>query len=93
MEEHQSRGVDIVEGFEFGEPDAEPMQETNRVGPPRDVRVEEQRRNDEQAGDVMNEERLLADCIPSVDNVLDGYVIDIEEPSKHEEHSRKMISP
>lgn len=93
MEEHQSRGVYIVEGFEFRKPDAEPMEKADGVGPPRDVRVEEERRNDEETRDVVDEERLLADGVPSVHHILYGDVVDVEQPSKHEEHSRQMVSP
>ena len=56
MEEHQRRGVDIVERLELREEYAESMQEADWVGKPWDVGVEENRRDDEHAGYVMDEE-------------------------------------
>ena len=69
------------------------MQKSDRIGPPRDVRVEEEWRYDEEAGKVMNDERFLADSVTSIDDVLDGNIVDVVDPGEYEENSREVVSP
>lgn len=46
VKEHHSAGVDVIERFELREEYAETVKKTYRIGEPRDVTVQEKRRND-----------------------------------------------
>ena len=69
------------------------MEETDRTGKPRDVAVEEQRRNDEQRCNVVNEERFLADAVAPIKHILDRHIIDIVDTRQKQKYPCKMISP
>ena len=93
MEEHQSSRVNIVQRFKLGIVDAEAMKKANRVGEPGNIVVEEEWWDDEETSNMMDEERLLADAISSVHDILDGYFIDIENDCENEEESGEVIGP
>ena len=93
MEEHQSSRVNIVQRFKLGIVDAEAMKKANRVGEPGNIVVEEEWWDDEETSNMMDEERLLADAISSVHDILDGYFVDIEDNCENEEDSGEVIGP
>lgn len=93
MEKHQGGGIDVVERFEVGKPDAEPVEEADRVGPPRDVLVEEEGADDEETGDMVDEEGFLADGVTSINYILDGHFVDVECAAEEEEDTGKVIRP
>ena len=41
----------------------------------------------------MNDERFLADSVTSIDDVLDGNIVDVVDPGEYEENSREVVSP
>jgi len=79
LEVHECGGIDVVEGLELGEGEAEAVQKADGVGPPGNVTIDDDGRNDEQTGNVVYEEALLADGVAAVNEVLDGYVVDVVE--------------
>ena len=93
MEIHQGAGIYVIQRLEFRKSDAEAMQEPDGVGPPRNVGVHYERRDDEETGDVVDEERFLTDGISAVDEVLDRHIVDVVAAGKYEEETREMISP
>ena len=63
------------------------MKKTNGVGKPRNIVVQEKRRDDEETGYVVDEEWFLAYWISSIHDVLNGNLIDIEDAGEYQEDS------
>lgn len=69
------------------------MKKADGVGPPRDVMIQKQRGNYEQATDVVYEEWLLADGVSAINDPLDRHIIDVVDPGQEEKDPCEMISP
>ena len=69
------------------------MEETDRIGEPGDVVVQEKRRDHEQTGYMMNEECFLADEVSSIDDELDGDIVEVVEAGEDEKESGEVIRP
>ena len=93
MEKHQSGCIDVIQRLELGVVDAETVQKTNRVDPPRDVLIQEERRYDEQTRKVVYVERFEANAVATVNGPLDWQIIDVVYPGEEEEDPGEVISP
>lgn len=93
MEVHQCDGIDIVYWFAFRECDTESMEETDGIGPPWDIVIEDDGRDDEQTGYMMYEKAFLANGVSSINEVLYGEIVDIVQTCEDQKESSEMICP
>ena len=75
VEQHKCSRIDIIESLYLRVIDAKPMKKSNRISKPRDIAIEEQRRDDNKTEEMMNEEPLLTNRVSSVHKILNGYLI------------------
>lgn len=69
------------------------MQKADRIGPPWDIVIEDEGRDDEEAGDMMDEKALEADALSSIDEVFYRHVVDVVEAREDQEESGEVICP
>ena len=93
VEVHHCCGIHVVDGLELRPEDTHSVQEADRVGKPRNVVVEEDRRKDEQTCHVMDVEWLEADRVPSIEHVLRRHIVDVVEAGENQEESGEMVGP
>ncbi len=93
LKDEQEQCVDVIDGFELREEDANAMKESHWAYKPRNVIVHEKRRYEKQAGDVVDEKGFLANGVSAIDMVLDIDVKDVKQNSESEADSGEMIGP
>lgn len=93
MKKHQGWSIDVVERLKIWEPNAETVKKTDRIGPPRNILVEEQGRNDKKTSNMVDEEWFLANCISTVDHIFGGHLVDVKCTAQKEKDAWEVISP
>ena len=69
------------------------MQKADWIGPPGDIVIEDDGRDNEEGGNMMDEKALEADAFSSVDEIFYGDVVDVVEACEDQEESCEVISP